>query len=176
MDTYDFFQRSLDSEIRLFCRQCIVLFAGNVMFPRKRYRGLRIFYLDSGKRIESRIKKLTESGIICEDMRHISCRLLDTSWVIPLIASGFDPRKKSFTAIGDIKSLSFDELDKLLGQLSRVMCDGSAVCIEAKDSSFSADDIEIMLQKYFIQVYDIDNTALYGVKLHGTYTEVQNEF
>ena len=128
-----FCERAIDNAIRLGCGQAVLFACGYDTFSLRTPDGrLKVFELDRPEIIADRWERIRRRGLepACR-VKSIGCDLSLNAWKEALIRSGFDEAKPFFgSLLGISYYLSEEDFTRLLGTISSMACEGSAVCFD----------------------------------------------
>ena len=131
-------ERMLENETRLGCRQYVIFASGFDTYSiRCQDPTLAVFELDLPEVLDEKKKRMEKTGLTASAV-FVPCDLAKPDWRDKLIASGFQPRQKSFASLLGISYyLEKEAFQSLLKTLGEILCDGSALCFDyplAEDS------------------------------------------
>lgn len=128
-----FCEQAIDNAIQIGCRQIAVFACGYDTFSlRTGNKTLTVFELDKQEMIEDRQNRIIHSGLqpVCL-VEYVGCDLSMPSWTSALLKAGFHPGEQSFgSLLGISYYLSKKEFSNLLGGISAIWNEGSAVCFD----------------------------------------------
>lgn len=123
----------LENEINLGCRQYLILAAGYDTYAlRRKQTELTVYHLDLKEMINDR-KQRTEINKLKYQTKayDISCDLSKEQIKDKLLPYGYRQEQKTYVSLLGISYyLTKDELRKLLAQLTSIMPEGSAICMD----------------------------------------------
>jgi len=179
-----FCEKMLKGEIRLGCRQYLILAAGYDTFAlRNQTEELMVYELDLPELIADKQKRISDSSLKSCAV-YVPCDLSNADWIEFLLAKGFNPEDKSFASLLGISYyLEKEDFADLICALSRIMKEGSALCFdypsftesretktnsalakgagEEMKSLYTLREIEIMLSTYGFNIYEhLDSHAM----------------
>ena len=128
-----FCERAIGNAIQIGCRQIAVFACGYDTFSvRTGNKTLAVFELDKQEMIVNRQNRIEQSGLrpVCQ-VKYVGCDLSMPSWSSALLKAGFHPGEQSFgSLLGISYYLSKEEFGNLLGGISSIWNEGSAVCFD----------------------------------------------
>lgn len=128
-----FCERAIGNTIQIGCSQIAVFACGYDTFSlRTRNQTLTVFELDKPEVIADRQNRIAQSGLqpVCQ-VEYVGCDLSVPSWPSVLMKAGFRPESQSFgSLLGISYYLSKEEFKNLLGGISSIWSNGSAICLD----------------------------------------------
>lgn len=128
-----FCERHLENEIKLGCRQYLILAAGYDTYAlRIKQPELTVYHLDLEEMITDRRQRIEISGLKYQIKAYdISCDLSKEQIKDKLLSYGYEQDQKTYISLLGISYyLTKDEFRRLLEQLTAILPEGSAVCMD----------------------------------------------
>lgn len=128
-----FCERHLENEIKLGCRQYLILAAGYDTYAlRIKQPELTVYHLDLEEMITDRRQRIEISGLKYQIKSYdISCDLSKEQIKDKLLSYGYEQDQKTYISLLGISYyLTKDEFRRLLEQLTAILPEGSAVCMD----------------------------------------------
>ena len=128
-----FCERMLDNAVMLGCVQYVIFASGYDTFSlRNKNQTLSVYELDLPEMIADKRKRLSLAGFEkIDNTVFVPCDLSKGEWSRSLIESGFDERRSFFgSLLGISYYLKKEDFQALVQCISRLMCEGSALCFD----------------------------------------------
>lgn len=127
-----FCEAMLENELRLGCGQYVLFGAGYDTFAyRNTHRRLRVFELDRETLLADKKARAAQAGMQAIRSVQIGCDLSKDGWQQALLASGYEPEKKTFCSmLGLSYYLQKEELCALLMKITELLIKGSALVFD----------------------------------------------
>jgi len=166
---YAYIEQTLENELRLGCRQYVVLDAEYDTYAiRNVSHSLSVYELGLPEALSARRSRIERAGLETTAIS-VPCDPSGASWTSGLTRSGFRTDRKAFACMpGICFDMSGESFRHLLTQLGSVLCGGSAVCFDypaRKDSPkperYSYRELEALLEESGFLVYEhLDHTEM----------------
>lgn len=126
-----FCEKMLEEEIRLGCKQYIILASGYDTFSlRNDDKTISVFEMDLPELLADKMQRIKRMGKETDSV-FVPCNLAESTWMGKLLQSGYRPMQKSFgSLLGISYYLSKEEFQSLLQRLSQFMAEDSAICFD----------------------------------------------
>lgn len=128
-----FCERHLENEIKLGCRQYLILAAGYDTYAlRRKQTELTVYHLDLEEMIKDRKQRMETNQLKYQTKAYdISCDLSKEQIKGKLLPYGYEQDQKTYISLLGISYyLTKDEFSSLLEQLTSIMPEGSAICMD----------------------------------------------
>ena len=144
-----FCKRAVENAVRIGCRQVAVFACGYDTFSlRTKEKSLSVFNLDRPEMIADRQARIARGRLrpACRAAA-VGCDLSQAAWRDALLHAGFQPEKQAFgSLLGVSYYLSKAEFGRLIGGISSIWAEGSALCFDyplSKDGAESRRNREL---------------------------------
>lgn len=132
-----FCERHLENEIKLGCRQYLILAAGYDTYAlREKQSELTVYQVDLAEMIMDRKQRMEINKLEYQTKAHdISCDLSKEQLKDKLMSYGYKQDQKTYVSfLGISYYLTKDEFSSLLKQLISIVPEGSAICMDYPQS------------------------------------------
>lgn len=170
-------ERMLENEVRLGCKQYVVLAAGYDTFcVRNANEKLSVYEIDLPEMVDDKTRRIQEAELD-STAKFVACDLSKEDFTRVLLENGFEKSGKSFVSLLGISYyLTKEEFSRLLNQCRELISSGSAICfdypceIEEKEAitnralaaaageemkaKYSYEELELLLQENDFLIYE----------------------
>lgn len=139
-----FCEDSLETAVKTGTQQYVILGCGLDTFSQRNKNDLlNIFEIDREETIDDKKRRIERAGLKFPDnVELISADLSKEKINEVLVNNGFDRNKKTlFSCLGLLYYMTFDEIEKLLSEISQIAAEGSTVVFDFADNHLFSSDI-----------------------------------
>lgn len=124
-------ENMLRNDIKLGCKQYVILASGYDTYAYRNNNDLKIFELDKEEIIKDKINRLDKSNINHNNVSYVGVDFSKNNWIKELLNTDFNKSKKTFCSmLGISYYLTKEEFSNLLKELSSVLQEGSTIVFD----------------------------------------------